>query len=111
MLRQWTVRRYRPLPRPAAGPQAAAEYTQAAARRDALVPETYRWLKVGAFRIPADLVAWKEQRPKFLRTVIESLGDRPPRPSPPRARVICRELRPGYTLERISLGNGVDGEV
>jgi dienelactone hydrolase/lysophospholipase L1-like esterase len=111
VLRQLTVRRYRPLPRPASGPDAAAEYGKAAARRDALVPETYRHLKIGAFPIPAGADAWKTQRPTVLRTVRESLGDLPPRPTPPRARIISRELRPGYTLERIALDNGVDGEV
>ena len=111
VLRQLTVRRYRPLPRPASGPQAAAEYRKAAASRDALVPEAYRRLKVGEFHIPADAGVWKEQRPTVLRTVVDSLGDLPPRPSPSRARIISRELRPGYTLEKVSLGNGVDGEV
>jgi len=111
VLRQLTVRRYRPLPKPAAGPEAAAEYRKAAARRDAQVPEAYRKLKVGKFPIPADPSAWKEQRPTVLRTVLESLGKLPPRPAPPRARIISRELRPGYTLEKISISNGVDGEV
>ena len=83
VLRQVTVRRYRPLPRPASGPEAAAEYRKAAARRDALVPEAYRRLKVGEFRIPADAAAWKEQRPTVLRAVLESLGDLPPRPVAP----------------------------
>ena len=78
---------------------------------DALVPEAYRRLKVGEFRIPANASVWKEQRPTVLRAVLDSLGDLPPRPSPPRARIISRELRPGYTLEKVSLGNGVDGEV
>ena len=58
-----------------------------------------------------DLAAWKEARPAVFRAVIDSLGDLPPRPSPPQARVITRELRPGYTLEKVSLANGVDGEV
>jgi dienelactone hydrolase/lysophospholipase L1-like esterase len=111
VLRQVTVRRYRPLPRPASGPEAAAEYRKAAARRDALVPEAYRRLKVGEFRVPADPVAWKEKRPAVLGAVVDSLGDLPPRPSPPRVRVVSRELRPGYALERVSIANGVDGEV
>ncbi len=111
VLRQLTVRRYRPLPAPASGPQAATEYGKAAARRDALVPRAYSRLEVGEFRIPADATAWKEQRPKVFRAVVDSLGDLPRRPSPSRARIICRELRPGYTLEKVSLSNGVDGEV
>ncbi len=111
VLRQVTVRRYRPLVPPAAGPEAAAEYRRAAGRRDALVPDAYRRLKVGEFRIPADAAAWKTQRPTVLRTVVESLGDLPPRPAPPRARIISRELRRGYTLEKVSIANGVDSDV
>jgi dienelactone hydrolase/lysophospholipase L1-like esterase len=111
VLRQLTVRRYRPLPRPASGPEAAAEYAKAVAKRDALVPEAYRRLRVGEFRIPADTSAWKEQRPAVRQVVVDSLGDLPPRPSPPRARVVSRELRSGYTLEKVSLDNGVDGQV
>ncbi len=111
VLRQVTVRRYRPLPRPASGPGAASEYRKSAERRDALVPDAYRRLKVGEFRIPAETGIWKQQRPAVLRAVVDSLGDLPPRPSPLRARIISRELRPGYTLESVSLGNGVDGAV
>jgi dienelactone hydrolase/lysophospholipase L1-like esterase len=111
VLRLLTVRRYRPLAQPASGPVAAAEYREAAARRDALVPMSYRKLKVGNFQIPANAAAWNEQRPTIIRTVRQSLGDLPPRPPPPQARIISRELRQGYTLERVSLENGVDGEV
>ena len=111
VLRQLTVRLYRPLPAPAVGPQAAEGYRKAALRRDALVPEAYRRLKVGEFRIPSNASDWKEKRPTVFRTVVDSLGDLPPRPSPPRVRIISRELRPGYTLEKVSLANGVDGQV
>jgi dienelactone hydrolase/lysophospholipase L1-like esterase len=111
VLRQVTIRRYRPLPRPASGPEAAAAYRKAAARRDELVPEAYRQLKVGQFRIPADAESWKAQRPTVLRTVLQSLGDLPPRPSPSRARIISRGIRPGYTLEKVAISNGLDGEV
>ena len=111
VLRQLTIRYYRPLIRPASGPQAAEEYRKAAANRDARVPETYRGLKFGEFRVPGDAEAWKKERPSVSRTVVESLGDLPPRPSPPKARLIARELRSGYTLEKVALSNGVDGEV
>ena len=111
VLRQVTIRRYRPLPTPASGPEAALKYRESASRRDAQVPEAYRRLKVGEFRIPADAAAWKEQRPKALRAVVDSLGDLPPRPSPSRARIVTRELHRGYTLEKVAIHNGVDGEV
>jgi dienelactone hydrolase/lysophospholipase L1-like esterase len=110
-LRQVTIRRDRPLPRPASGPEAAAAYRKAAARRDAMVPEVYDHLPVGQFRIPADAESWKTQRPTVLRTVLQSLGDLPPRPSPPRVRIISREIRPSYALEKVSISNGLDGEV
>ena len=45
------------------------------------------------------------------KAVIESLGHLPARPSPVRARVIAREVRQGYTLERVSIENGFDGEI
>ena len=106
VMRQVTVRRYRPLPKPPSGPEAAAEYRRATARRNALVPEAYRRLDAGKFRIPEDEGAWKDRRPELLRAVLESLGDLPPR-SPPRARVISREIRRGYTLEKVAVENGV----
>ena len=111
VLRQLIVRRYQPLPKPASGTQAAAAYQKAQARRDALVPEVYKRLKFGEFQIPADSKTWKEERPKVLHTVVDSLGDLPPRPSPPQSRIVSRELRRGYTLEKIAISNGVDGEV
>lgn len=111
VLRQVTITRYRPLPRPASGPQAAEEYRRAAAGRDKLVPEAYRRLAAGEFRIPEDADAWKDQRPGVLRAVLRSLGDLPARPSPPRARIISRQLHRGYTLEKVAIDNGVDGEV
>jgi dienelactone hydrolase/lysophospholipase L1-like esterase len=111
VLRHLTIRRYRPLPSPASGREAAAEYRKAAARRDRLVPQFYRRLEVGKFRAPTDSTAWKAERPAVLRTVRESLGDLPPRPAPPRAWIISREIRAGYTLERVSIDNGADGAV
>jgi dienelactone hydrolase/lysophospholipase L1-like esterase len=111
VLRHLTIRRYRPLPSPASGPEAAAEYRNIAALRDRRVPEVYRRLEVGRFRTPADSSAWNAERPAVLRAVRESLGDLPPRPTPPRARIISREIRPGYTLEKVSIDNGADGAV
>ena len=93
VLRQVTVRRYHPLPRPASGAEAAAAYQRAQRGRDAQVPEAYRRLDIDEFRVPGDSATWKEQRPAVLRAVLESLGDLPPRPAPPRVRVVSRELR------------------
>jgi dienelactone hydrolase/lysophospholipase L1-like esterase len=111
VLRQLAIVRYQPLPTPASGARAAAEYSEAAAGREKLVPEVYRRLAAGEFRIPEDREAWEDRRPGVLAAVLRSLGDLPPRPGPPRARVVSRELRPGYTLEKVAIDNGVDGEV
>ncbi|HYT92928.1 MAG TPA: dienelactone hydrolase family protein, partial [Gemmataceae bacterium] len=111
VLRHLTVARYQPLKQPVAGPQAEAVYRKNEAERDALVPSAYRKLRVPELPLPADAAAWKAQRPEVHRKVIESLGDLPPRPNPVKARIVSRELRRDYTLERIAIDNGVDGEV
>jgi dienelactone hydrolase/lysophospholipase L1-like esterase len=111
VLRQITIAGYRPLPTPASGPSAAAEYRKAAEARDAQVPAAYRRLKAGEFRVPMDADAWKAERPGVLKAVVGSLGEMPPRPMPSRARVICRELRKGYSVESVALDNGLEGEV
>ena len=109
VLRRLTIRNYRPLPTPPSGPEAAAAYHKAAEARDRLVPEAYRRSTGDTFRVPENADAWNERRPDVLKTVLKSLGDLPPRPSPPRGRVVSRELRPGYFLEKIAIDNGVDG--
>jgi dienelactone hydrolase/lysophospholipase L1-like esterase len=111
VLRHLTIRRYRPLPNPASGPDAASEYRKMAARRDGLVPKVYRRQTAGKFRSPADAAAWKVERPAVLGAVVDSLGDLPPRPAPPRARIVSRELRPGYAVEKVAISNGADGDV
>jgi dienelactone hydrolase len=109
--RALTLRRYRPLPAAPAGPAAATAYKEDEARRDAAVPAVYRDAPFGIFRPPTDGGAWRRRRPGVLDRVLQSLGDLPPRPAPPRGRQVSFERRPGYTLERVALDNGVDGEV
>jgi lysophospholipase L1-like esterase/dienelactone hydrolase len=111
VLRQLAVARYRPLPAPPSGPRAAAEYRKAEAEHDAQVPRAYKDLPAGIFHVPESAAAWEKQRPRVLRTVLQSLGDLPPRPAPVRARTVCRELRRGYTLEKVAIENGVGEEV
>jgi len=109
--RQIVIRHYRPLPTPASGPDAVAAYRRAAAERDRQVPESFRRPVVAEFQPPEDASAWRARRPGVLRVVDGSLGDLPERPAPPRVRVVSRELRRGYTLEKVGIDNGVDGEV
>ncbi len=93
------------------GPEVAAAYRKAEAERDAQVPAVYSDATVGVFRPPATGAEWRRQRPGVLRKVLASLGDLPRRPSPANARLVCREERSGYILERLALHNGVDGEI
>jgi dienelactone hydrolase/lysophospholipase L1-like esterase len=109
--RHLTILQPRALAAAPAGPEAAAAYRKQEAERDALVPAVYRNMRLGRFEPPAGPPAWKAGRPEVLRKVLDSLGDLPPRPSPPRARVISREQRRGYTVERVAIENGVDGAV
>jgi poly(3-hydroxybutyrate) depolymerase len=109
--RHLTILRPRPISRAASGPEAAAAYRQREAERDGLVPPRYRNLKFGKFQPPSGASEWKSERPEVLRKVLDSLGDLPPRPSPQKVRVVSRELRPGYTVERVAIDNGADGEV
>jgi dienelactone hydrolase/lysophospholipase L1-like esterase len=109
--RQLIIRSYRPLPASASGADAAASYREAEAERDAQVPPVYRNITFGKFRIPENAAAWKKERPNIRRIVLESLGDLPPRPAPPRARLLSREIRRDYTLEKVAIDNGFDGEV
>jgi len=109
--RQLIIRSYRPLPASASGADAAASYRKAEAERDAQVPPVYRNISFGKFRIPENAAAWKKERPNIRRIVLESLGDLPPRPAPPRARLVSREIRRDYTLEKVAIDNGFDGEV
>lgn len=109
--RQLKVLRYRKLPTPESGPAAAAAYRKREAERDAQVPKYYKNLRFGEFKPPANASAWQKQRPDVYRKVLEAMGDLPPRPSPDRARIVSRELRPGYVLERIEQDNGAGNVV
>jgi dienelactone hydrolase len=112
VMRQWIVKKYSVASAPRrSGPEAAKGYRQAEAERDAVVPTKYRDAKFGAFAMPPSPEAWKEQRASIYTTVVDSLGDLPPRPSPPRARVVSREIRRGYTLERVAIDNGDDNDI
>jgi len=111
ILRQLIIRDYKAGPEPKGGPEAADAYRQGEKERDSAVPEIYKKVPVGQFKVPDSAGAWKEQRPDVRKKVMDALGDLPPRPSPQKVRLVSRELRPGYALEKVAIDNGVDGEV
>jgi len=94
---------------PASGPDAVAAYRKAEAEQDALVPEIYKTLPFPTFGIPADKDAWAKRRPDVKAKVVASLGDLPPRPAIPGARLVSVERHPGFRLERLRIFNGIDG--
>lgn len=94
---------------PAAGPEATAAYQKAEAQQDAEVPEAFRKMTVPAFPVPASKDEWEKRRADVKAKVIATLGDLPPRPAKPVARLVSAEIRSGYRLERLRLDNGVDG--
>jgi len=75
------------------------------------VPEGFRNLPIGRFRIPKTINQWKRDRAAVKEIVVRSLGDLPARPSPDRVRVVSSERKDGYTLEKFVFHNGVDSEV
>ena len=111
VVRQLIIRRLAASQDPPPAPDAAEKYRKTEAVNDALVPKAFKNLNIGKFSIPASAAAWKQERPKVLEKVIASLGDLPPRPSPVTSRIVSRELRPGYVLERVAIDNGMDDEI
>jgi lysophospholipase L1-like esterase/dienelactone hydrolase len=112
VLRQWLVRQYTsPTPPPEPSAQEAERYRKTEAARDATVPPFYRNLPIGTLALPADAAAWTRQRPAVHAAVVASLGDLPPRPAPQKVRVVSREVRRGYTLERVAIDNGESNDI
>jgi lysophospholipase L1-like esterase/dienelactone hydrolase len=109
--RQLLIRRGKPSLAPKPDTEAGARYRKAEAQRDALVPRAYKNLKVPEFQVPGNAAAWRERRPTVRKTVVNSLGDLPARPSPQRVHLVSRELRTGYTVERVAIDNGLDNEI
>ena len=109
--RHLTIHRYRPLPTVPSGPGASEAYRRAEAERDRLVPEAFLMTGVGEFTVPRDPATWQRERPSIRHKVIESLGDLPPRPAVSGARVISREVWRDFTVEKVSIPNGADGNV
>jgi dienelactone hydrolase len=96
---------------PASTPQDGIKYRKMEREYDDLVPAAYKRLKIGTFHLPDTAAAWKGQRPDVFKTVVASLGDIPPRPSPQKVRRVSREVHSGYTLERVAIDNSADSEV
>lgn len=63
-------------------------------------------LGVPDFAAPRDLKTWEKRRTAIRATVAELMGEVPPRPSVPEVKVLSREDKGTYTLERFTFDNG-----
>ena len=79
------------------------------------LPSSQSWLDacpaVPPFHVPASLSDWQARRADIRETLIQLLGDMPPRPAPTDAQVLSHEDKGEYWLERISFNNGAGSEV
>jgi dienelactone hydrolase len=76
------------------------------------IPESFRNLGVPEWAPPTDLRRWREvERPQIRETLLQLLGEMPPRPDPAAVRVLSREDRGDFVLERFTFFNGVDMDV
>jgi dienelactone hydrolase len=64
-----------------------------------------------AFNTPADLDAWKRQRREVRETLVELMGALPARPVVPDVRILSREKKDGYFLEKFEFENGAGATV
>lgn len=75
------------------------------------IPEPYKNLPFPEMPLPQSSAEWEKRRPEIRRILYDCLGEMPPRPSKPSARVLSRESRLGATVERIDIDNGVDSVI
>ena len=73
------------------------------------VPESFKKMTIPDWPMPTELKRWHEvDRAKTRATLLQCLGDMPPRPDPRMVKVISKEEHDDYTLERFEFHNGVD---
>ncbi|MCL5096970.1 MAG: dienelactone hydrolase family protein [Candidatus Omnitrophica bacterium] len=73
------------------------------------LPVWQRWLDkappVPEFKAPASRQQWEQRRGQLRAQLWELLGKLPPRPSIPDVKIIRREERDGYSLEKLEFDN------
>ncbi|MBW3542838.1 MAG: alpha/beta hydrolase family protein [Planctomycetes bacterium] len=73
------------------------------------IPDSFRDFNVPEWPVPIDLEQWQQtERPRTRNTILKLLGELPPRPDPARVKVLSREDRGEFILERFEFFNGVD---
>lgn len=72
------------------------------------VPDHYQKWDFPDFRFPQTLDVWKQEREAVKGTLLDLLGDIPERPKEPNVKIIDRQVREGYVVEKFLIDNGVD---
>jgi hypothetical protein len=73
------------------------------------IPDTFRDLHIPQWPIPGDLNQWQnEDRGKVRATLLQCLGEMPPRPPADRVKLLSVQDCGTYTLERFEFHNGAD---
>ncbi|NWF85957.1 MAG: hypothetical protein HXY18_19230 [Bryobacteraceae bacterium] len=75
------------------------------------VPERFRNHPIGKLAIPSTLNHWRSQRPRIKGIVLDSLGELPPRHSPPAVKIAGVDRKPGWRIEKCEVHNDVDSLV
>ena len=63
-------------------------------------------LNVPEFSSPSDLQTWQRERDELRQSLVRIMGQLPPRPSVPEVRILTREVRSGYTIDKFEFDNG-----
>jgi len=72
------------------------------------VPEHYQNWNYPDFQFPDRLSEWQINRESVRNTLIELMGNIPERPKRPRVKIVSKEQKNGYTLERFYIDNEID---
>ena len=72
------------------------------------VPEYYRKWNYPDFRFPEKQSDWLKKRQEVKETLVKLLGDIPARPEKPVVKIVSREAKNGYVIEKLLIDNGVD---
>ncbi len=72
------------------------------------VPREFQNLGVPNWEPPTDLKQWQQDRLKTRAILLQCLGEMPQRPDPAHVKVLSREDRGEFILERFEFHNGVD---
>jgi dienelactone hydrolase len=66
---------------------------------------------VPEFTAPEDLRTWQQRRSSLRQTLIELMGELPARPKVANVRVLSREEKPAYSVEKFEFDNGAGATV